>query len=297
MTIQRHDFSRPPRLHPDHKTKLVQWFSQANSLLMEMLAVMSLPVGIRQGDCSTEWPADYLRDWSERSLVVQVNLTGCHAASMFAIPNPLAQVLIGSLLGEQPTELPAERELTPVEVSVGEFLITTILGSLTEAWSGDRAPELRVGERETNLRRTKAFKPTEPLVVCRSAFETTAGTGSCDWLLSNEYLAHLLGTTERTRIAAQDTPTRGQMEALVRGMTTEVAIRLGGVQLTAPQLAKLQVGDLVVLDQRVSEPLRATIGDEPRFLGWPGRVGNRQAYVIESETSRHQRMVGMTRRG
>ena len=297
MTIQPHDFSRPPRLHPDHKAKLVQWLGQANLLLVEMLAAMSVPVEIRLEDCSTEWPTDYVRDWSERSLAFQVNLAGCNARSMFAIPNPLAQVLIGCLLGEQPTELPAERDLTPAESSVGEFLISTVLGSLTEAWSGDTPLELRVGEREANLRRTKTFKATEPIAICRSTIQTAAGATACCWMLSNEYLTHLFGATERTRSPAPDAPTRVQLEALVRGMTTEVAIRLGGVQLTAPQLAKLQVGDLVVLDQRVSEPLRATIGDEPRYLGWPGRVGDRQAYVIESEMSRRQRMVGTARRG
>ncbi|MEK6257824.1 MAG: FliM/FliN family flagellar motor switch protein [Planctomycetota bacterium] len=297
MTIQPHDFSRPPRLHPDHKAKLVQWFSQANSLLVEMLATMSVPVEIRLEDCSTVWPADCVRDWSERSFALQVNLAGCDARSIFAIPNPLSQVLISCLLGDQPTELPTERDLTLVESSVGEFLISTVLGSLTEAWSGDTPLKLQVGERETNLRRTKTFKAVEPIVICRSTIQTAAGATAWCWMLSNEYLTHLFGAAERTRGVAQDAPTRVQLEALVRGMTTEVAIRLGGVQLTAPQLAKLQVGDLVVLDQRVGEPLRATIGDEPRFLGWPGRVGDRQAYVIESELSRRQRMAGTARRG
>ena len=72
-------------------------------------------------------------------------------------------------------------------------------------------------------------------------------------------------------------------------MNTEVAIRLGSVQLSAPQLANLRVGDLVVLDQRVSDPLQATIANEPRFWGWPGQVGQRQAYVIDSEVRRRQR--------
>jgi flagellar motor switch protein FliM len=297
MTIQPHDFSRPPRLHPDHKAKLVQWLGQANSLLVEMLAAMSVPVEIRLEDCSTVWAADAVHDWSERSMAFQVSLAGCEARSIFAIPNPLAQVLIGCLLGEQLTELPAERELTPAESSVGEFLVLTVLKSLTGAWPGDTPLELRVGERETNLRRSKTFKSVESLAVCRSTIQTAAGSTSWCWMLANEFLTHLFGVTERTRTAAQDAPTRVQLESLVRGMTTEVAIRLGGVQLTAPQLAKLQVGDLVVLDQRVGEPLRATIGDEPRYLGWPGRVGDRQAYVIESELSLRQRMAGTARRG
>lgn len=297
MTIQPHDFSRPPRLHPDHKTKLVRWLGQANLLLVELLSAMSMQVNIRLEGCFTDWASSFVRDWSERSLAFQVNLTGCDARSIFAIPNPPAQVLIGCLLGDQPTELPAERDLTPAETSVGEFLIATVMKSLTESWSADTVPEFRIGDREINLRRTKTFKATEAITICRSTIQSSAGASTWCWMLSNEYLTHLFGATERTHNGVQDAPTREQLETLVRGMTTEVAVRLGGVQLTAPQLAKLRVGDLVVLDQRVSEPLRATIGDEPRYLGWPGRVGDRQAYVIESEMSRRPQMIGTARRG
>jgi flagellar motor switch protein FliM len=297
MSIQSHDFSRPPRLHPDHKAKLSQWLGQANLLLVEMLSKMSLPIEIQLEDCFTDWPLNFVRTWSERSLAYQVNLAGTDARSIFAIPNSIAQVLIGHLLGDQPTEMPIERDLTPSESSVGEFLISALLGSMTEAWSGETAIELQRGDRETNLRRTKTFKSTDPIAICHSTIRVAAGTTTWSWMLSYEYLTALFGTTERTRAASQDASTRGQLETLVRGMTTEVEIRLGGVQLTAPQLAKLQVGDLVVLDQRVSEPLRASIGDEPRYLGWPGQVGNRQAYVIESELSQRQRIAGTARRG
>ena len=110
-----------------------------------------------------------------------------------------------------------------------------------------------------------------------------------------EFVLTLFDSTQRTNSAVPDASTRVRLESLVRELNTEVAVRLGTVQLSTPQLANLRVGDLVVLDQRVGDPLQATIGDEPRYLGWPGQVGLRQAYVIDSEVRRRQRPADVAR--
>lgn len=298
MTILTHDFTRPPRLHPDHQAKLTQWVRQASSLLAEVFAGLSLPVKVAFESCTTEWSHDSLKDWPDSTLAFQVTLAGCEASSILAISNPLAVSMIGSLLGDPPTELPAERDLSAAEASVGEFLINTILGGLMGAWIDEsRGIQLKTADRETLLRRTKTFKPLELIAVCRLTMETAAGAAAWCWMLPNDFVLTLFGTTPRTTShPTPDATTRGQLESLVRGMNTEVAIRLGSVQLSTPQLANLRVGDLVVLDQRVSDPLQASIGNEPRFWGWPGQVGHRQAYVIDSEVRRRQRPLEAARR-
>lgn len=290
MTIPKHDFTRPPGLHPDHQAKLTQWLRQAGSFLSEVFTGLSLPVKVSFENCATGWPVDSLKAWPDRTLAYQVSLANCDARSILAIPNPFAVSMIGNLLGETSTELPAERDLSPAEISVGEFLISTILSGLVDSWIDETNHiTLQMADRESLLRRTKTFKPSEPIAICHIRLETSVGTTACCWMLPGEFVMTLFGTTQRTRNAAPDASTRVQLESLVRGMNTEVAIRLGSVQLSAPQLANLRVGDLVVLDQRVSDPLQATIANEPRFWGWPGQVGQRQAYVIDSEVRRRQR--------
>ncbi len=78
----------------------------------------------------------------------------------------------------------------------------------------------------------------------------------------------------------QDTPRK--LEALVRELPIEVTVDLGMVELPIAQLARLTPGDLLILNQRVSEPLIARVDSRPKFRGWPGRVGSRQSLQIES---------------
>ena len=42
----------------------------------------------------------------------------------------------------------------------------------------------------------------------------------------------------------------------------------------------LRPGDVLILDQRVNEPLWGEVATAVKFRGWPGRVGRRQAVQI-----------------
>src|SRR4051812_35795840 len=130
MTIQAHDFSRPPSLHPDTRAKLVRWVTRGNTQFAESISGFGLPTTIEFEDCSTTWPIDSLQQWSDTTLAFRVLMADSAALSVIGLPNPLAQVLIGTLLGEQLAEWPVDRELTPSEKSVGEFVISRIADSL-----------------------------------------------------------------------------------------------------------------------------------------------------------------------
>lgn len=288
MTIQPHDFSRPPSLHPDTRAKLAQWLTRANSALSEAMAGFGLHAEIRLDECSTAWPVPSLREWSEKAAAYRVKLAELSPLSIIALPNPLAQMMIAALMGEQLAEWPEERDFSPSEASVGEYLLSKILTSLIDSWISDDQLQLTAVEPEPNLRRTKVFKVKEPFIVCRSTVTTPIGGAAWCWMMPHGFLVELFGSV-RGKESVSGMSARQQLEALARGMTTQVTIRLGGVQLSAPEVAGLRVGDLVVLNQKTTDPLRAMVSDRPRYLGWPGRVGNRQAFEIAAEGPRRHR--------
>jgi flagellar motor switch protein FliM len=285
MTIRLYDFTKPPPLAPGLRGRLSEWLGRSNALLAELLAAMPVSVTLRFEGSATLFPQESLSQWSDNAAAFRVTLRGCEAASVIALPNPLVQELVNRLLGDQPAAPPPERPLTPVELSIAALIVEKILQSLNDSWQADSPMHLDIGDAEPNLRRTKLYRPSEPMTVCRS-IATTSATSTADshwsWLLSNEFLARMFNLPPPARRAAEGDSSRRNMERLVRGMRGEIEIRLGGVQLTGPQLAALRVGDVVILDQRADEPLRASFRGEPQFLGWAGRVGNRQAFEIES---------------
>jgi flagellar motor switch protein FliM len=190
------------------------------------------------------------------------------------------------MLGDSiPAEL-VERELSAVEIRLCELMVKTFVSSLIEAWIDETSIAVELRERELNLRRSKVFRPSDPLVVCRSAITLQGSEHLWAWLVRMETMQSLFGTTPTGPTVSHSAPQRQQMESLVRGMALPLTVKLGQAQLTTPQLATLKVGDVVVLHQRTTEPLKAFVSGRPAFMGWPGQIAGKQAFQIETDLSK-----------
>ena len=69
-------------------------------------------------------------------------------------------------------------------------------------------------------------------------------------------------------------------EDLIRDIPLQVVVRLGATSLDVADLSRLRPGDVLVLDQRVTEPVFADIQGELELTAWAGREGNRQAIQV-----------------
>ena len=72
------------------------------------------------------------------------------------------------------------------------------------------------------------------------------------------------------------------MEALVREMAVELTVLLGSAELSMRELAALRAGDVVVLHQKVDQPLDGLLAGTRKFRVWPGVIGDRAAVVIDA---------------
>lgn len=284
MSLQTHDFTRPLRLPPDLKSRLVSWLNRANAIFAESMGTLGLTLHAQALDQATAWPAETLDRWTGKPLGFRLFLAGC--PTLLGLPNRLAQSFAAGLLGDSlPADL-SERELSPVEINLCELTVKTFIDSLIEAWIGQSSLTVELHDRELNPRRSKAFRPNEPLVVCRSSVNVLGSEHHWSWLVRMETVLELFGAVPSGPVSTPSVPQRQQMESLVRGMKLPLTVKLGQAQLTAPQLAELQIGDVVVLHQRTTEPLKAFVSGRPAFLGWPGQIAGKQAFQIESDLAK-----------
>lgn len=235
-------------------------------------------------DQNTAWPMETLDSWTGRPLGFRVSLAG--SPTILALPNRLAQSLVIAMLGDSVPSETAERELSAVEISLCELTVKTFIRSLIEAWIDESSVSIELQEREPNLRRSKIFRPSDPLVVCRSSVTLQGTDHLWSWLVRMETMQELFGTQTAGPAVTHSEPQRQQMESLVRGMKLPLTVKLGQAQLTTPQLAKLKIGDVVVLHQRTTDPLKAFVSGRPAFMGWPGQIAGKQAFQIETDLSK-----------
>ncbi|MCX7418288.1 MAG: FliM/FliN family flagellar motor switch protein [Planctomycetia bacterium] len=285
MTLQTHDFTRPLRLPLELKARSVPWLNRANAIFTESMGSLGLTLQAQSLDQNTSWSLETLDGWTGKPLGFRVSLAG--SPTILALPNRLVQSLVIAMLGDSiPTEM-TERDLSAVEISLSELTLKTYLSSLIEAWTDESPLTLQLCEREPNLRRSKIFRPREPLVVCRSAITIQGSEHLWSWLMCMETMQNLFGIASKVPAVTKSViPPRQQMESLVRGMKLPLTVMLGQAQLTTSQLGDLKLGDVLVLHQRTTEPLKAFISGRAAFTGWPGQIAGKQAFQIESDLSK-----------
>jgi flagellar motor switch protein FliM len=202
-------------------------------------------------------------------------------AALLVFRRPVLLALLGGLVGEATSSLPADREPTELERSVVGYLARELFADpLEKTWPAADPPRLTPGS------------PLPP----RAAW----GGGANDMILFawlnvaapfGEHPVYLLvprggawgklaASGDRAR-PAPAAPTE-QMVALVREMPVELTVLLGSAELSMQDVADLRAGDVLVLRQKVDQPLDGLVSGARKFRVWPGVVGGRAAVVIDA---------------
>lgn len=284
MTHKPYNFRKPDRLAGTLEHRLSAWLRAACQLAVAKGA-RHLPFRIEMAPHGLEMapPAEVLGRLSEAMIAYRVAFAGEPPNMMFVWPRPLALALVAGLLGESPEALPEDRELSAVELSLCEYLMQSLPAIvLQETWTGTTPLKLAVSERESSPRWTRLFVKAEQVLQCAFTMRGSFGEQDWYWLAPHHVMQELVNRAgeEEPALIQQDAPRK--LETLVRELPVEVAVELGMVELSLSQLAGLAPGDLLILNQRVSEPLTVRVDNRAKFRGWPGRVGSRQSLQIES---------------
>jgi flagellar motor switch protein FliM len=180
------------------------------------------------------------------------------------------------VLCEHPEEKPAPRNLTAVEMELSQLILDTFAGALSEAWPEKDPLTCQLGAIDLAPHRSRLFVGTEFMIVMNFSIKALAGNVIFQWALPRAVTAKALEPFIEKQVAQ---PTHNPRDS-VQQIPIEVVFNLGKANLSMTDLTRLQVGDIIVLDQRVDEPVVGTMDDKPLYKGWPGRIGADQVFKI-----------------
>lgn len=280
MSSTPFDFRQPPPSHLENKT--TSWLREACVMAQRIWAKL-LPfktelIVERINAMSAVKSFDKLADnfIAFRLKVEQFP----EVEPLLMLSRPVLLALINGSLGVTPEQLPEDRELSTVESSICAFLIDQLfLKVFTEAWPAANHPKFICTTRG-EPKGVSTLPPNDLVLVCQ--MQLTAPFGVHQIMLVMPRSAPL---TELVKPSVDPVPVREVanelLEAIVRDMPIDLSVELGNTELTMLQVATLRAGDVVVLSQKVNEPLRATVAGKDKFAVWPGAVGRRQAVQVE----------------
>jgi flagellar motor switch protein FliM len=290
MKLERHNFNKLSKLPSELERRLLEWFEVAMAMAAKKWAkVMPFELVMVSGPIDTVRPADALAQLLENPVAYRIALHP-DQVTLFITSRPLVQAVVAGLLGDTTGKSGTDRELTVVDEALfNYFLQDMVLAALQESWLGDEPLALHLEQLEPNPRRTRAFADVDKLVSSTFMLCGPFGEQNCQWLVPFKAIVALLGEAAPAngpatlRLPAPSS----HMKHMVHNVPVELAVSLGTAELSLVQLARLAVGDMVILDQRVTEPLEASVGGNRKYRGWAGRIGSTQAFQIQSLTDTH----------
>jgi flagellar motor switch protein FliM len=280
MSAPVHDFTRPAPLTADWQQRLGGWFRAALALAAKVSAKeMAFPPEGKFRAADVVRPGEALRELPEGTTGYAIALGGDRLRTLLVLARPALLALVGGLLGEAAAELPADRELTAVDDSLADYLLQRLLlPAFRQIWPGAEALAWGVPAKEPYPQASRMFVGDEPAVRFAFALAGPFGDAEFTWLMPRKALLAAAGGTDDAPAA----PPPVRVDAIVDALPVELVVQLGTVELRLSELAGLLAGDVVVLNQRVTDPLAAVLGDKKKLFGWAGRTGSWQVFQLAS---------------
>jgi flagellar motor switch protein FliM len=201
--------------------------------------------------------------------------------TLWSFATPQALALAADLLGNLEPDWPKARALTAVEESLMQLLIHELAWALGESWPGRQSIACRAGDFEPRVARSRLFGRPDKMIVTEFCLATRLGDAECRWIIPEAPFEQLAGVEwpQTPQVDEPKSATSG-IERLAVALPITLTVRLGEARLPMAQLAGLEVGDVVVLDQFINEPVVADIHGVAKYRGFPGRIGMQSSFQI-----------------
>jgi flagellar motor switch protein FliM len=284
MNAIPYDFRKPARMPVEWHQRLGAWFQsaavQANRDWSKQLAT---PLEVSVSALDTDYAREGLARLPANTLAYRVMIAGGQVPTFLVLPRLLIFQIIAVLLGDDAAAC-SDRELTLVEDNLADyFLVNLWLPYFRESWPGAQLVSWELGERETNPQASRFYKPAEVLLTLPWQLKGPWGTTEGLWFFPKKGLLAALADAAAPPPAPPDEKIiAARRQALVGNLPVLVEFELGTIELKLSQLSRLQVGDVVLLDQRGDEGVCAGAGNQKLFRGRVGRVGSWKAFRIEA---------------
>ncbi|HEX3314676.1 MAG TPA: FliM/FliN family flagellar motor switch protein, partial [Gemmataceae bacterium] len=273
MTPTPHNFAGPVKLPAAWQSRLGRWFRSALALADRSCAKeLAFPVTSEFKAVEQVDPGELLARLANGAVGFRLLVGSDQFPSILVFPRPLLLALNGGFLGDIPETMPTDRDLTVVEQSLTEhFLIAHWLPGFKTTWLGPSHAYFQQGPAEPLAQSGRVLAADKEAVAFSWTVSGPFGESTAHWMFRRKNFSAPFGLEdEAVAPASESVP----MESLVHGLPVELIVDLGSIELPLSRLSQLQVGDVIMLNRRIDEPIVAQVGDTPKFLGWAGRAGS-----------------------
>lgn len=279
--VQHYDFRRPDRFPREQKRQL-QKISENMAVNMGLTfsQYVRTTVGVELIAIEEFSYELFLNSFTDLVCASVVDLTPYRGKGCLTLDAGFCLAMIDRGLGGPGKIQQKIRPLTIIEESVVSQVLSNVLHSMCLCWNDVAEIEWQIAKTDMDLRSLQVAHNTESMIAINFAISGELGTGTLVFCLPVATLEAVMGkiteaTLDREEEIVVIKNTLNQVPLLVNTI-------LGTTQLSFNELINLRVGDVISLDNKITDHLSLEIDEMPKFFGTPGVSGKKLAIKITS---------------
>jgi len=272
-----YQWGQTAKFSADQKKFLERVFTQfAENVTTKMAPLLQTRVNITYDNAKLRPYSTFIQSLYEPIALLILRMDP-ETKGLIVIDFPLSFALIDRCLGGSGQSLEEIRYFTDIEIAVLERVVVRLIESYQEALSEIRECKPQYLEMQFNPQTVHIVKPSETMVCVTFDVQVIQASGPIYVIIPFEYLKSVLPKSNfeefmLTRSSpSQVSPSVAPL--FVKNLDAAkvpVSVELGSTELPFGELAILEVGDFIKLDQEITEPLKVKVNDRIKFLGRPG---------------------------
>jgi flagellar motor switch protein FliM len=208
--------------------------------------------------------------------------------SLLVIEGPLIFSFVDAFFGGKGvSQVKLEgRSFTSIEARIIDKLVRIILDDFQRAWSDVYRIETVFTRSEMDPQFAGIVTPNDTVIVINLMMDLENASGAMTICIPHstiEPIRDKLRSRYQGETLEVDQRWRKYIKGRIRELPINLACALGTSRITGRELLKMKVGDVMVLDQKVSDPVIVSVEGTAKLKGYPGTYHNRKAIRIEGK--------------
>lgn len=285
--VKKYDFKRPNKFSKEH-IKTIEMVHDSFSRLASNYLAASLRTSVQVKVLSTEQTTfeEFIHSIPNPTILISYYLRPFDGLMMFETGPQYVFQVIDILFGGHGNSTYKTREFTEIEKNLIKKINWKLLENMRFAWEDILEVEPVFEGLETNPVLNQFMSPNEPVALITMNVDI-AGMESfinvCIPYISIEKYMDKLVIQYKTVASAKDEINSSKIENNLMNIYVDSKVELGSSVITIEDFLNLSVGDCLMLNQKISEPLDYYIEDKVHFKVYAGTVKNKKLGVQISE--------------
>jgi len=293
--IKAYDFKRPDKFNKD-QLRAIQMIHEffARQLTTAFSSFVRAMVSVEVASVEQLSYDEFVKSLVQPTVIVIMEMYPLSSNALLEINPRLVFAIIDRMLGGPGKAVYKPRELTDIERTVTERVVMRMLELLEESWSTIVDIRFRIQNMESNPYFAQICPASDIVVVVTLQVklgEVDGFINLCIPYFAIEPIIDRLSSQQWfvSTGAKEDEASREHLIKRLLKVKVPLSAEIGHADLTLRDVLKLQVGDVIKLEEPYLQPIKVKVGNQVKFLAQVGVHNKRysvkilRAFALEDE--------------